>query len=139
MKVLPYYLEDYGAKFSGSISLAQNTDVLSEEDALLISGYMNSCVVIDEWLSNVKDGLTNKLVIPARTWSDGVYVWDSSHIHYVKEYRARLPLEFVAHVKKQVEMGFDPSTLNRGELVSRYEEILKAMAKGDESYYDGSY
>ncbi|MES9906172.1 MAG: hypothetical protein ABW168_26270 [Sedimenticola sp.] len=138
MKLLPYYLEDEGAKFSGAISLAQNSEVLSDDEALLISNYMSSCVVIDEWLSNVKDALTNKLEVPSKTWSDGVYVWDSLHIHYVKKYRARLPLEFVGHVKKQVAAGFDPKMLNIDDLSSEFEEILKKV-QGDESYYDGSY
>lgn len=139
MKLLPYYLEDDGAKFSGAISLVQNTERLSVEDALSISGYMSSCIVIDEWLSNVKDALTNKLVVPSKTWSDGIYVWDSSHIHYVKEYRARLPLEFIAHVSKQIETEFDPKKLSKDDLNVKYEEIIKKIAEGDESYYDGSY
>jgi hypothetical protein len=138
MKLLPYYLEDEGAKFSGAISLAQNTEVLSEDEALLISDYMSSCVVIDEWLSNVKDALTNKLEVPSKTWCDGVYVWDSLHIHYVKKYRARLPLEFVVHVKKQIDAGFDPQKLNKDDLRNKFEEILEKV-QGDESYYDGSY
>lgn len=74
MKLLPYYLEDEGAKSSGSISLFENRDVLSEDEANLVSNYMSSCLVIDDWLSNVKDALTNKLEIPAKIWSDGEYV-----------------------------------------------------------------
>jgi hypothetical protein len=139
MKLLPYYLEDEGAKFSGAISLAQNTEMLSEEDAHLISGYMNSCIVIDEWLSNVKDALTNKLNVPSKTWCDGTYVWDSLHIHYVEKYRVRLPLEFIAHVKKSIAAGFDPNILNKNDLSSKFEDILEKVAEGDESYYDGSY
>ena len=39
MKILPYYLEDEGAKCSGSISLVKNMEVLNEQDAKVISGY----------------------------------------------------------------------------------------------------
>lgn len=140
MKILPYYIEDEGAKFSGAISLAQNTGVLSEEEALLISNYMSSCIVIDEWLSNVKDALTNKLEVPAKTWCDGTYIWDSLHIHYVKKYHVRLPIDFVTHVKKQIDLGFDPSQLNKDKLSAQFETMLNKMTKeGDDSYYDGSY
>lgn len=74
MKILPYYIEDSGTKFSGAISLIKNIESISEEDALLVVNYMNSCIVIDEWLSNTKDLIANNLVIPSRTWSDGNYI-----------------------------------------------------------------
>ncbi|WP_020408549.1 hypothetical protein [Hahella ganghwensis] len=89
MKALPYFKEEKGTKFSGAIILLQNKDALSEEDSVLISDYMQSCIVVDEWLSNIKDVATKKPVIPTKTYSDGV--WDASHIHYVRQYRARLP------------------------------------------------
>ncbi len=139
MKILPYYLEDEGAKFSGSISLAENLNILNKKEALLVANYMSSCVVIDEWLSNVKDVLTNELVIPSKTWSDGEYVWDSSHIYYVQQYRARLPSAFLAHVQKQIDAKFDTKGLNKSHLYSEFEEVLEKILQGDESYYDGSY
>ncbi len=74
MKILPYYIEDSGAKFSGAISLIKNIESISEEDVLLVVNYMNSCIVIDEWLSNTKDLIANNLVIPSITWSDGNYI-----------------------------------------------------------------
>lgn len=139
MKSLPYYKEEGGAEFSGAISLIQNIDVLTPDEALMIANYMCSCIVIDEWLSNIKDVLSNKLVIPSQTWSDGFYVWDASHIHYVREYHARLPVEFVAHVKRQLECRFDPHILNKEDLKSEFNKILKKLVGGDESIYDGSY
>lgn len=139
MKVLPYYSEDCGAKFAGAISLNKNIEAISEPDANLISTYINSSIVIDEWLSNTKDIMTNKLTIPTKAWSDGVYVWDSSHSHYVKEYRARLPDAFIAHVKHQISSGFNAQSLNKAHLYAEFEKILKKLAAGDESFYDGSY
>ncbi len=139
MKLLPRYLEENGTKFPGSISLAENLNVLNKREALLVAGYMSSCVVIDEWLSNIKDALTNEHVIPSKTWSDGKYAWHSSHIHYVKQYRARLPLEFLAHVQKQIDTKFDAKELNKSHLYSEFEEVLNKVLQGDESYYDGSY
>ncbi len=135
MRVLPHYKEDEGAKCSSSISLAQNLDFLSQEDAQIISAYMESCVVIDEWLSNIKDPISGRLEIPSRTWSDGGYVWDSSHIHYVKRYRVRLPDEFVEHVKNRVKMKFDAKILNKAELHAEFEGILGKLVAGDESFY----
>lgn len=139
MKILSYYIEDSGAKFSGAISLMKNVESISEEDALLVVNYMNSCIVIDEWLSNTKDLIANKIIIPSKTWSDGAYVWDSSHIHYVKEDRARLPNEFLVHVKKQISSGFDTRILDKYVLFAEFERLLQKIADGDESVYDGSY
>ena len=135
MKILPHYKEDEGAKCSGSIQLTQNMGVLSEEDAETISNYMASCAVIDEWLSNIRDPISNRFSIPSKTWSDGVYAWDSSHIHYVKNYRARLPSEFVDHVRRRVEKGFDVRTLNKDVLRAELEQILLKLVNGDESHY----
>jgi len=139
MKLLPYYQEQEGAKYSGAVKLSQNREYLNEKDAQLMVEYMSDGVVIDEWLSNVRDVLTNKPVIPSKTYSDGVYVWDASHIHYVKAYRARLPRDFVTHVKKQIASGIAPTWLNKLELSEQFQAILQKLAAGDESYYDGSF
>jgi hypothetical protein len=135
MKVLPRYKEDEGAKCSSSISLIESLNSLSPQDAKIISMYMESCAVIDEWLSNIKDPISGHLEIPSKTWSDGTYAWDSSHIHYVKNYRVRLPNVFVAHVKKQLEIGFDGAGLNKAALREEFEKILDRLIAGDESLY----
>ena len=135
MKVLPRYKEDEGVKCSSSISLMESQNALSPEDAEMISNYMESCVVIDEWLSNIKDPISGRLEIPSKTWSDGWYAWDSSHIHYVKKYRARLPDVFVEHVKRQSMIGSDRSGLSRSELRGEFEKILERLIAGDESVY----
>ena len=135
MKVLPHYIEDNGAKCSGSISLTQNMGVLSKDDAKTFSNYMESCAVIDEWLSNIEDPVSGQFTIPSRTWSDGEYVWDSSHIHYVKNYRVRLPGEFLDHINSRIEERFDVRTLDKTALRAEFEVILDKLNKGDESYY----
>ena len=139
MKLLPYYLEDEGAKYSGSISLAENKNFLSELDAELLCEYMSSGVVIDEWLSNVKDALTGVLEVPSKTWSDGVYVWDSLHIHYVRRYRAKLPKEFIEYVRSCVRSGKRAEGLDKDKLLNDFDKVLRDLASVDESYYDGSY
>jgi len=135
MKILPNYEEDEGAKCSSSISLRQNVGVLRVEDAQSISGYMESCTVIDQWLSNIRDPMTNQLSIPSKTWSDGVYVWDSSHIEYVKKYRVRLPEEFVEHVKLRLQTQFNVAALVKAELRAEFELTLNRLLNGDESVH----
>ncbi|WP_284196097.1 hypothetical protein [Chitinimonas prasina] len=135
MKVLPYYKEDEGAKCPSSISLVENLNFLSTEDAQVISAYMESCVVIDEWLSNIKDPISGRLDIPSKTWSDGQFVWDSSHIHYVRKYRVRLPSVFVEHVKNQVSKKFDVNALIKSKLREGFEAALKKTIAGDDSPY----
>jgi hypothetical protein len=135
MKILPHFTEDDALKCSGSISLRHNMGALSEEDAQEISRYMESCAVINKWLSNIRDPITGRLTVPSKTWSDGEYVWDSSHIHYVKNYRVRVPTEFVDHVKRRVAMGFDVKALDQVALCEEFEVILKNVVKGDESYW----
>ncbi|WP_267691726.1 hypothetical protein [Massilia antarctica] len=109
--------------------------VLSNAEAEALATYMESGTVINEWLSNIKDPITNGLSIPSKTWSDGVYVWDSSHIHYVKKYGARLPADFLAHVRKRLDMGFDTKTLTREALCAEVERMLEQLANGEESCY----
>ena len=64
-----------------------------------------------------------------------MYAWDSTHIHYVKNYRVRLPEDFILHVKKMIEQGFDTNTLNKEELRAEFELILEKIIAGDESFY----
>jgi hypothetical protein len=97
---------------------------------------MNSCVVIDEWLSNVIDPISKKHVIPSKSWSDGSYIWDGSHVYFVKEYRARLPANFINHVKRQLERNFDPKSLNKEELIKEFQCLLQRFSDGDESIFE---
>lgn len=121
MKILPYYLEEDGRKCSYSIGLKENFSKVNEADAKAISEYMESCVVIDEWLSNIKDLISGQFYIPSRTWFDGEYIWDSSHIHYLRNYRVRLPQEFVSHVKSRLQNGFDFSVFAKEKLRAEFE------------------
>lgn len=139
MKVLPYYLEDPGFNCSGSISLVQNANVLSKKDATLIANYMSSGIVVDAWLSCIPDPLNRHHAFPSETRSDGTYMWDGSHIYYVREYKARLPLDFIAHVTKQIATHFDPKSLDKEFLISEYNAIFEKLVKGDESFYDISW
>lgn len=128
-------MEESAAKFQGSLWLGECLDYFNAEEAALLSGYMESCMVIEAWLSNIEDVMTKKFTIPAKTWSDGLYAWDSSHIHYLKNYRARLPNEFVEHVRKQIESGFDSKSLVKASLHAEYQRVLRKIVDGDESFY----
>jgi len=139
MKLLPTYIEDKGLKPSNAISIIENSNVLSKKDAISISGYMRSCLVLVEWLSSSPDPLNKKKYITTRSWSDGVYIWRELHIHFIEKYRVRLPRDFYLHVKAQMENGFDLSNFDKDDLYDRYQEILKLIVQGDESFYDISY
>lgn len=139
MKMLPFYKEDHGAQCSASISLRQNMNVLTAEDARMIFAYMESCAVVMQFLSNLRDPITGRFSIPANTWSDGAYIWASNHSHYVKDYRVRLPEDFVDHVRKRVETGFDVKTLNKDTLRPEVESILEKLIHKDESCWDVSF
>lgn len=139
MKILPYYREERKAKFSGAISLAENMNVLSVEDAYMISDYMQSCVVVEAWLSNSEDVVSKKPSIPSEYYSDGFYMWDASHIYYARKYHARLPVNFITHVFNQIKSGFDPNLLNEDYLKLEYNEFLEKLDEGGDCLYDGSY
>lgn len=139
MKLLPHYLEERALKPKNAISIIENSDFLSPEEAILISKYMRSCLVIDEWLSPNQDPLDSDRWIPESTWSDGVYVWHESHIHYIEQRRVRLPKEFYNHVKARIEHGFDAATLNKSSVTREYKKISDLQVGGDESVYDLSY
>ncbi|SHO57666.1 hypothetical protein [Vibrio quintilis] len=139
MKVLPYYKEETKRQCSAAISLVDNINVLSKKESAIVTNYMSSCLIIDQWLSNGMDILTREYVIPTQLWSDGIYVWNESHIYYVRKYRAKLPSAFISHIYEQVDIGYDPKGLNIGNLITKYENISKKISEGDESFYDISY
>lgn len=136
MKLLPLFKEETTAGYSRAISLVGNTGYFSAEDAERISGYMESCVVIESWLSNIRDVVSKEYCIPAKTWSDGAFAWDSSHIHYLKIYRARLPDEFVNHVRLQISLG--PKAKEEKEILhSRYQDTIRKLMDGNEDFFAG--
>jgi len=139
MKLLPHYKEEKALKPNSAISIIENSNVLSPEDAMSISSYMRSCVIVDEWLSPNPDPLNENKLIAENTWSDGVYVWHESHIYYIEQYRVRLPQNFYSHVNKQLEGGFDPTALDKNDLQEKFEKIADLQVEGNESVYDLSY
>jgi len=140
MKILPNYIEKKGLKPDAAISLKKNMNILSEEEAQVIADYMVSCLVIDEWLSPNQDPIDGSKWIPTRTWSDGIYFWKEDHIHFVREYRARLPRAFIEHVKLQIYSEFDASLLDKNALYRAYTEALESkMENNNDDFYDLSY
>ncbi|TQV74917.1 hypothetical protein FLL45_08125 [Aliikangiella marina] len=139
MKMLPPYLEENNPIFENSISLSENINVLAENEAIEIANYMESCLVIDSWLSNIADVLTKEHSIQSKVWSDGEYFWNSSHIHYIKMYRARIPEDFRVHVKKRIEDRFDFESLDKENLITSFHHLLSKVAEGQQSVFDDSY
>lgn len=139
MKLLPHYLEERALKPNSAISIVDNSNVLPLEESIAISKYMRSCLVIDEWLSPNQDPLDKSKWIPESTWSDGKYVWHEAHIHFIEQYRVRVPQDFYVHVKQQIEQGFDAATLDKSALQEEYKKISGLQVKRDESVYDLSY
>ncbi len=81
-------------------SIEDNLNALSKEQAEKVAIYLESGHILLSFVSPTIDPFDQKTRLPVVIYTDGVYIWDSIIIHWVKSYRVKLPEEFLAHVSK---------------------------------------
>ncbi len=111
-KVLPKYFEELDDSdtnpnseyFLGHERLANIPravdyfDKVNFDEKQIFLDYMNQAKVICEFLSSMPDPINPKYAIRTSTHSDGVYIWEGLHIHFLEYYNLDLPKEFKEHI-----------------------------------------
>ncbi len=73
-------------------------DKVSSAEKQIFLDYMNKAKVICEFLSSMPDPINPKYAIKTSTYSDGVFIWEGLHIHFLVHYNLDLPKEFKEHI-----------------------------------------
>jgi hypothetical protein len=128
LKSLVLYREHkYNDRDFSHPSIENNKFILSEALAGELVNYLDSGVVLFEFVSPTTDPYNDSDVIPNKVLSDGVYVWDWVVINWVVKYRIRLPDLFLAHVKNQKKNKNLINGLNVVSLVNRLKEGVEEV------------
>ena len=98
LKYLMVYREMFRyKKVLSKPSIENHKDVLTDDLALDILKYLELDDHLQhQFVSPTTDPYSGDS-IPFETYSDGVYVWDSTLIHWVKKYKIQLPMIFLEH------------------------------------------
>ncbi len=111
-KVLPKYFEElddsyrnpHSEYFLGHKQLANMPraidyfDKVSADEKQIFLNYMNQAKIVWEFLSSIPDPISHKSVIRNSVHSDGVFIWEGLHIHFLEDYDLDLPKEFKEHI-----------------------------------------
>lgn len=105
-KSLKLYREKaYESRDETKPSIEDNLYVLSEDTAKQVVAYLESGYLLLTFVSPVLDLYDQKTSLPWEIYTDGVYMWDSIIIHWVKTYRVRLPEAFLHHALTHQRMS----------------------------------
>jgi len=98
LKYLAVYREKFlNKEVLSKPSIENHKDVLTDDLALDILKYLELDDHLQlQFVSHTIDPYTGDS-IPFATYSDGVYVWDTTLIHWVKKYKIQLPIVFLEH------------------------------------------
>lgn len=84
-------------KVSSKPSIEDHKNVLTDDFALDILKYLESEDHLQlQFVSPTTDPYSGD-AIPFETYSDGVYVWTSTLIYWIKKYKIQLPIVFLEH------------------------------------------
>ena len=137
MKLVPPFKEQLSADYKSDFrNLSDNMNAISDSDVDIIVNYLNSCVMVDEWLSAIPDPINKSVKIPNRSWTDGTYYWDEMLIHFVRHYKARLPRDFIAHIKREHLKPHPDIDIEKVKVEIR--KSFRAARQRDMSTYDMS-
>lgn len=103
-------------------SVFDNMNVLSEKDSAFIHEYMSQGLVLVEFVSPTLDPISEKFDTSNIVLTDGNYVWDGILMKWIKNYKVRLPQEFLNWAR---EIGIETDytlSLNKNELLSAFKQ-----------------
>lgn len=94
-------------------SIEDNKYVLSEVEADEIVKYLESGLTLLEFVSRLEDPYDGEFT-PFVIKTDGIYVWDTVIISWVKKYKVRLPESFITYMQKRNYQLIDHSLIPKG-------------------------
>lgn len=100
IKRLPnlYFIENGVEKPFWAEHIERHINKLTLSEAAEISKYMESAPLIVAWMGSIEDPFDSTKNVGTGEYSDGVYAWEDLDIHYVKNYKVRMPKEFMEHI-----------------------------------------
>lgn len=123
LKQLILYRErDYGNGNRDAERVGENLFATDPQTSKRICEYMKNAKVLIEFISPTPDPYNPEVLVRNVIYSDGYYVWDGIVLHWVENYRVRLPNEFLEHV--ELRCGQDIADIDEDALL---EEVKHAV------------
>lgn len=79
-------------------SIEDNLNILTDEQRDRLLKYLDSGHLLLNFVSPTTDPYDQKTSLPLEIYTDGIYVWDTIIMHWVRCYKVRLPDDFLNHV-----------------------------------------
>ena len=97
-KMVLYKEKAYQNRDDSKPSIENNLNILTDEQRDRVLKYLNSGHLLLNFVSPTTDPYDQETSLPLGIYTDGIYVWDTIIIHWVKCYKVRLPDDFLNHV-----------------------------------------
>ena len=122
LKRLVLYREKrYSDRLVDKPSLDENKYVLSEKLAEEIAQYLESGLILLEFVSPTTDPYNEQDEIRFAILTDGVYLWDWIIINWIRKYRVRLPDDFLNYFERVKKHPEDRSQLDLDDIMDQVE------------------
>jgi len=115
----PFWMED----------IKPHLNKLSANQASKISDYMKLAPMIMAWMGVIKDPMDPSNFIGTSEYSDGFFVWEDIHIHYVRKYRVDPPQVFIDHIE-QYDGNFEHLNLLDENIIRKEMKRIYVNEKG---------
>ncbi len=102
-------------------SIESNKNFLDEDLTIEVLNYLKSGLELVVFVSPWNDPYDKNTSYPYGIYTDGLYIWDSTIIHWVEKYQIRLPKEFISHIH-----GNSIKNISNTELILSVDEIKNA-------------
>ena len=97
-KLVLYKEKAYQNRDDSKPSIENNLDILTDKQKDRVLKYLNSGHLLLNFVSPTTDPYDQKTSLSLGIYTDGVYVWDTIIMHWVKCYKVRLPDDFLNHI-----------------------------------------
>lgn len=120
LKSLLLYREKTGHAAADVASIEDHLYELSLRQSNDLTHYLKSGLLLQDSQRRIADSYDPADSIGCNVYTDDVYCWDDTIIHWVHKYRAGLPPAFMAHFKKFRHQPVPHESLSRAALIPRY-------------------
>ena len=93
-----YKEKAYQNRDASKPSIENNLNILNDEQRDRVLEYLDSGHLLLSFVSPTTDPYDQKTSLPLEIYTDGIYVWDTIIMHWVRCYKVRLPDDFLNHI-----------------------------------------
>lgn len=128
LKYLLLYRERFEKKAAGaSASATDHFDTLTEDEARMVLSYMESGLILWDFVSPTTAPLGNNADVANVIFTDGCFAWDGLLMFWISQYRIALPEEFLQHAITRKTVDIEGLADRKHKLMADFRNALPVM------------